>query len=823
MINRFLDIIDSILTTSCYLWLNSLIHNTSFSMKTYFRLCFQLTSNFKIMHLIRLFFVLSAILFLGKPAACQNNYIDNYNVKWTSQSENASASMPCGGGDIGLNVWVEKGEVLFYISRSGAFDENNVFPKFGRIRIKVSPNPFDGGVFSQELKLRDGYVLIEGKKNGLDVKLKIWVDVFTPVVHVSSESNRPIKITSVFESWRTQNLQWTNPAQTWASLGFRDAPFKATIYADTIRQAQNSILFYHQNRDSTLFDATVKQQGLDSIKNKLWNPLKNLTFGGKIVGENLKFTGNTFGRYANTDFKGWKLESVKASKNHEIKILLHIQQTGSIDDWEKELDAIEKRSSLNTTSDFLATVKWWNNFWNRSFIHINSGKADTSSVEWKLARNYQLFRYQLGCNAYGKYPTKFNGGLFTVDPSFTDKNLPFTPDHRNWGGGTFTAQNQRLVYYPMFKSGDFDMLPSQLNFYLQALNNAELRTQFYWGHKGASFTEQLEQFGLPLATSYGWNRPLNFQKGLEYNYWLEYLWDTQLEFCFMMLDLQKYTAQDISQYIPFVESCLTFFEAHYEWEALSRGRQALDGEGKLILYPGSGAETYKMAYNSTSTIAGLKAVLTKLIELPESYLTSEKRAHWIKMLEKIPAISFREKNGFKTIAPAWTWARINNQEIPQLYPVFPFGLYGVGLPDLDIAVNTWKYGTDVPIQKNYISWHQDAIFCARLGLTDEAAQITMKKLADANRRFPTFWGPGHDWVPDHNWGGSGMVGLQEMLMQTVDKAIYLFPAWPKAWDVDFKLHAPYNTVVEGVLKDGKIQSINVTPASRMQDLKIMLK
>ena len=99
----------------------------------------------------------------------------------------------------------------------------------------------------------------------------------------------------------------------------------------------------------------------------------------------------------------------------------------------------------------------------------------------------------------------------------------------------------------------------------------------------------------------------------------------------------------------------------------------------------------------------------------------------------------------------------------------------------------------------------------------------MKKLADANRRFPSFWGPGHDWVPDHNWGGSGMVGLQEMLIQTVDKAIYLFPAWPKAWDVDFKLHAPYNTVVEGVLKDGKIQSIKVTPASRTQDLKIMLK
>lgn len=33
-----------------------------------------------------------------------------------------------------------------------------------------------------------------------------------------------------------------------------------------------------------------------------------------------------------------------------------------------------------------------------------------------------------------------------------------------WGGGTMTAQNQRLVYWPMLKSGDFDMMPSQFDF-----------------------------------------------------------------------------------------------------------------------------------------------------------------------------------------------------------------------------------------------------------------------------------------------------------------------------------------------------------------------
>ena len=118
----------------------------------------------------------------------------------------------------------------------------------------------------------------------------------------------------------------------------------------------------------------------------------------------------------------------------------------------------------------------------------------------------------------------------------------------------------------------------------------------------------------------------------------------------------------------------------------------------------------------------------------------------------------------------------------------------------------------------YISWHQDAIFCARLGLTDEAKEITLKKMTDASRRYPTFWGPGHDWVPDHYWGGSGMIGVQEMLMQTVGDKIYLLPAWPKEWNVSFKLHAPGNTVVECVWKDGKVQELNVFPESKRNDV-----
>lgn len=763
------------------------------------------------------FVLLFAVLFYTNLSG-QNFDLERYNLVWKTQSKNSSESMPCGGGDIGLNVWAENGEILFYMSRTGAFDENNVFPKLGRVRLKISPNPFEGAEFRQELKLKEGYVEISGKKNGRHTLVKIWVDVFRPVIHVETESSNPVTVEATYENWRIKDLEWTNQRMTNASLGFRDAPINAIIRKDSIQFSDNKVQFYHQNRDESLFDMTVKQQGLNSIKSALWNPLDKLIFGGMMVGENMKSSKIIHGKYADTEFKGWKLVSKNASRKSHIKVYLHVDNVQSPDVWKSGLKNLEVDEVRNSSQPALNSQKWWREFWNRSYISINTNE---NSPEWQVGRNYQLFRYQLGCNAYGKYPTKFNGGLFTFDPSYVDKNLPFTPDHRNWGGGTHTAQNQRLVYFPMFKSGDFDMLPSQLNFYLQALPNAEKRTEFYWGHKGASFTEQLEQFGLPLATSYGWKRPDYFDKGVEYNYWLEHLWDTQMEFCLMMLDVERYSGEDISKYIPFIESCLTFFDEHYQKEALKRGRQALDGDGKLILYPGTGAETYKMAYNSTSTIAGLQTVLKRLLELPGHYLTDAKRGHWEGMLKRIPLISFRDKNGFKTISPAVTWARINNQELPQLYPVYPYGIYGIGKPDLEVAINTWKYGSDVAIQKNHISWHQDAIFCARLGLTDEAASITIKKLKDSDRRFPTFWGPGHDWVPDHNWGGSGMIGLQEMLLQTDDKKIFLFPAWPKDWSVSFKLHAPYNTTVEGVLTEGKLTSLQVIPESRKSDLVIM--
>lgn len=733
--------------------------------------------------------------------------------------------MPCGGGDIGLNVWVENGDLLIYFARSGSFDENNALLKGGRLRIKLNPNPFQTDSLRQKLTLEDGSVSITGRIRSHTTKANVWVDVFRPAIHIDLSGDQPVKAEAIYESWRKNDYENTgkaNNANSYKWTGKQAPGGKVITRHDSIRFKNDQVIFFHRNNPgSTVFDVTVHQQGLDSVKAQLSDPLKDLTFGGSMLGTDLIPAGNTNGRYLDTDFTGWRLVSKRPLSAQTILLVLATAQTTTQQAWEDSLKKTIADVRRRKTTAAAASKAWWKAFWERSFIYINPDSADRSP-QWQAGRNYQLFRYMLGCNAFGRYPTKFNGGLFTYDPVLTDSALHFTPDFRNWGGGTMTAQNQRLVYFPLIRSGDFDVQKPQLDFYLRLLHTAELRSLVYWGHAGACFTEQLEDFGLPNPAEYGWDRPSDHDKGVEYNAWLEYEWDTVLEFCLMMLERQRYTGADIHEYLPFIQSCLTFFIEHYQYLASKRGCRSLDASGHLILYPGSGAETYKMAYNSTSTIAGLHSILSRLLELPSNYGNDSTRAKWTTMLAQLPPLSFRSFDGHPTIAPAQAWQRLNNKEVPQLYPVYPWGLYGIGRPGLDTALNTWKYDTDAIKFRSYIGWKQDNIFAARLGLTDEAASLTVAKLRDSKRRFPAFWGPGFDWTPDHNWGGSGMIGLQEMLLQTDGDKILLFPAWPRAWDVHFKLHAPHSTTVEGILEHGKIKLLNVQPETRRKDIFITL-
>jgi hypothetical protein len=279
----------------------------------------------------------------------------------------------------------------------------------------------------------------------------------------------------------------------------------------------------------------------------------------------------------------------------------------------------------------------------------------------------------------------------------------------------------------------------------------------------------------------------------------------------MMLDCFDYT-QDArfarTCLVPFAEAIATFFQKHYPRKP----------DGTLRIEPAQSLETWWTAVNPMPEVAGLHAVLPRLVALPADLATATQREAWKRLHEKLPPIPIRKVQGKTLLAPAEEFSRRGNIENPELYAIFPFRLYGVGRKDLNLARASFA-ARDV---KGSQGWQQDPVQAAMLGLGEEAARLVTQRFAtkDPGSRFLAFWGPNFDWTPDQCHGGNAMLALQTMILQTDGRKIYLLPAWPKGWDVSFKLHAPHGTTVEGVWRAGKWEQIVVVPSQRAKDVVI---
>ncbi|KAL4981591.1 Six-hairpin glycosidase-like protein [Aspergillus falconensis] len=714
-----------------------------------------------------------------------------YDTIWTTQSNNSAGSMPLGGSSVGLNVWAESGDILLYIAHSAAFDENDSLLKLGRVRLSLDPNPFavNATKFEQRLHLNDGYMTLSGDD---DTYMKLWVDVETSGIHVDVNSHELLNMTASFESWRTTGWQMKNGEQrqtSWGTIDVKAIPLPWQ-YPDDISFASNGVLNYHHNSDTPLFNFQVAEQNLSRVQpESFFNPMTNNTFGTFMTSPQLRPGTITKGIYQRTNFTAYNLVPRRLSKTYQIYIATGQEQTTDVNGWISDLIRSARRMRFASQK---STTSWWNSFWDRSHIIINPD-APSTDPGFQVGKNYQYFRYMMACNAGGKFPTRFNGGLFTFDPVLTSTGAPWSPDYRAWSGGTFTAQNQRLLYWPLLRSGDFDILRQGLDFYKNISPNNRKLGQLYFGLDVGLTSEQIDNTGLPNVYEYDAKlfdgdgpRASLYPPGILYNDYLSWLSDTANEFADMALLAHIYDQNmDIEPYMPFVEYQLAWFDEYYQM------RNGLDSNGSLIIYPASGAETYKLAFNPSSTVSGLRRIITDILRMDLPLVKGNKTYY---------------EGATGMISPG-TW-----------------GEYGLGQPtDLSIALHTYFNDSQSAGYHNTYGWRQDQIWFARLGLTEQAKANTEDRFSDSTKfRFPTFKGPNYDWPPDINHYGSAAIGLQEMLMQTFARnntQIRLLPAWPEDWTGSFKLLAPYGTTVQGKMAgaDG-ITGLVVEPESRIRDV-----
>lgn len=757
-------------------------------------------------------------------ASAQPKELNNYNVIWESPSEDETGQMPLGNGDIAAGVYAIENDALYLLlAKNDAFTYNGDIFKTGRVKVTIHPNPFvKGKPFKQEMDMLTGSVKIEAD----GIKLRIWADANRPVYHVEINSPNKVEVKAEPEFWKRFDQCGFNNFDVSDGTD-QNKPIQPT--QDVRADKDGKIIWYYAVGNRSVFKEDMKYYNVEQMIGKYSDPYIYTTFGNLLESPDLNYKNG-----------------VLSGKGSQFDIRIHslTKQTPEAANW---VSTIEKQSAIpiDTKQDWQQHTKWWSDFWNRSWIFINDTKLNPEE-QGKLSsegyvsertdndaaalvtQSYNVFRYLMACQSRGKNQTKFNGGLFTQPLRCTKANiwkkvvsrekdsfLISHEDDRDWGR-RYTFQNQRLLYWPMLNSGDFEIMQPFFNYYRNLLPVRKAITKAWFGHEGAYYRENIEPTGAERDCGRD-GKPLKVGPGENkgQGYYHSFYFTSGLEIVAMMLDYVNFTGDsdfENTVLLPFAREVLLFFDKHYQ----------RDANGKIRIDPAMVLETFWIAENPAPDIAGLQFCLDELLKMDIG--TKADKKEWQRFRNEIPPVFLHKVKRKMAIAPAEKYKMKKNSENGELYPVFPFRLFGLAQGTEDIVENTMKVRTN----KNsfgYKCWTQDQIHWAYAGNAKEAQAGLIHRFRHASTqcRFPVYGSQSPDSCPDFDHFGAGSIALQRMLLQYANDKILLFPAWPKDWDVHFKLHAPKNTVIEAAMKNGKVEILHVTPASREKDIVLFNK
>ncbi len=727
-----------------------------------------------------------------------------YDVVWDSPSEGHDGSMPLGNGEVGLNAWIEpSGDLVLYLARTDSWDENGRLLKVGKVRVRLSPRPMKPGArFRQRLSLCDATMQVDIGSGEDSARLRLWVDANHPIACVEIESKGHAEALVEIEAWRKKRERLPRSEVGDPAYG-HEAPgnnhYPVFVEPDTLLEpGSGRIGWYHRNEYSLSVRKTMELQELADFP--MADPLLFRTFGCVVRSASGKAESPT------------RLKSPR-SRSHRFDLCVLTKHPAKRSEWLEAVDAaFADADRAGHARRRRAHEAWWRSFWNRSWIFVSASekpgkavRAEAQDEARTVTRGYILQRFVTACAGRGEYPIKFNGSIFNVP----HEGAPGDADYRRWGAG-FWWQNTRLPYFATCAAGDFDVLKALFRMYAgEHLRLAKFRTKKHLGHEGAFLNECAYFWGAAFNESYGWKRPTAPRTGVNESGWHRWEFQGGLELAWMMLDYYEHTLDKKflrETLVPFAREILLFYDLHYH----------ADERGKMVIHPSQALETWWDCTNPMPEVAGLQGVCERLLMLPAGATPKAGRALWERVLAKTPELPVREIEGKRLLAPAERFAQKRNVENAELYAVFPYRRLAVGRPNLEWGIEALRRRED----RGNFGWRQEDVFMAYLGLAEEAREYVSGRAAKKHdsSRFPAFWGPNYDWTPDQCHGGVLMKALQAMLLQTDGKAIYLLPAWPKEWDVRFKLHAPYRTVVEGRVRGGQVPELSVVPASRVADV-----
>ncbi|MGL4736086.1 MAG: DUF5703 domain-containing protein [Cellulosilyticaceae bacterium] len=746
--------------------------------------------------------------------------ISKCDVVYHTLGETDRSAMPIGNGELAASVWVDQlGDICFYLSRTDAISELDRTIKLGMFKISLEPRQFSAECFKQTLKIGDGTISLEGA----DGAVMIWIDRVEACVCIEGDFRQEVRAKTQFINWRTEER---------GLHGFSAHETRVKETADHVINEAGEVLFYHQNGQNTI-NELARLQGMEDYVDQIPDFLTHRIFGG-----------------------------MTKTRQHEMGFELCIMTLSEQTTEEAFTTVLRERLNhfVLMQESKLRTQTAWRTYWEKSYIFIkgdpelnNRYNEDlepfikepteyTCECESSITKAYIFTKYMNACCNEGTFPVLYNGLLFNLCPGgnqhlsienfgkvFTSQpesyNLQVNPDERSWCR-EHLWQNIRHPYCSLLARGEGEKLKVLLRYYRNFWGLNRARAKVYYHAQGQHNTEMTLSCGLQTAGIYGMDRT-DKAPGYAENRWGGAVdISPGLELVSLMLDyydFMKDTDFLETEVLPYFKELLQYIETRFPKIE----------DRKMSIGPINAVETYRDTINPIPIIAGLRSTLERVLAIgkvkgsPDDYF----KAYY----EKVPTLPMGMHEERPILLPATGYEEERfNVEIPELYACFPFKNFTFYKPDQELAAYTYLVRTkqyalrkcfsigEMPSTPSYSGWQYMGVVAALLGLKEEAKEILMHNctLQNPGTRFPGMWGPIYDAVPDTDHGANILNQLQHMVMQVSGDHIYILPAFPKEWDVAFKLYADQETVVEVSYQQGKIEELKVVPESRLKDIRL---
>ena len=727
------------------------------------------------------------------------DYLSQHDIVYLDPDYNGFNGFPLGNGDLGGMIWCNEDGLQLQVNKVDLYDRpaNDLMTLRAAAQIKI-----DLGVpcfnylylddFTERLSLSKAEASFTSSTPFSNTQITSWVDANSNVWMFDCNTQ--------YKGTLSEGADVSISLERWGSRVF------SGWYGG-----------YEKNRSSGLgYSHTQVAGNTILLKDSLSGGL-SFVVACRIIGDNVR-THKVSER---------KIECIKTAQTHQkYKIVIAVVTSEEATDPQKEairlLDDIDEDSFKKMKKSH---HDWWQKFWAKSFVKLGDNYIENL---------YYLRRYLMGSSSRGKYLSPFNGGLWTWNH---DIRQWCTPHH--W--------NTQESYWGLAAQNDCELMKPYLSTYYRLIPEATRYAQKRGVQNAILWNEAHDFSGNMVGENWG-NMVNNFTPASQMAsiFW-EYFEFTQDK---------TYLCDTI---YPFMKKTAEFYLKYLKWD---------NGKKEYYIYP---SQPYEHAENSNlmNCITDrymIEALFKNCIKAAHILKCDDSKikqwSHvvghlWNPPVLEVPQVGTVFGTAFQkdgTVYPDATSYNDGQYHFgAHTVPVFPAGVLGLdqkGSKYFSIAENIALHH---PSGKNAIT--PGPIVAARLGLGEQATKelsSSIRHLQHFNQGL--FYNLDHwyqlspyadevknaeirtqrDYIFDsriiYNNPSAGKSGLaaypfvqcgmepmgilgatvNEMLLQSHEGKIRIFPAIPDKWECAFSLLARGGFVVSAQqMQNGEIPGFEI--------------